>query len=254
MRVHCWVLRSDNASRGPRGRKSTCGRVSCQRSCWGLALGLASPASADAQAADRPLEIYFIDVMGGAATLLVTPERESILIDSGWPGSGDRDPARIVQVLKERAGCEQLDHLVTTHWHRDHFGGVAGLAKLVQIAHFWDRGLPEEHEPGLDFPDGPAANDALGVAYRMASQGKRKALKPGDSLPIKGLNSLVLASGGKVVDRRTVARATGRPASESTNSLCEQAPPTCLSTSPTTPAAWRFSSGSASSSSSTRAT
>ncbi len=34
----------------------------------------------------RPLDIYFIDVMGGAATLIVTPEKESILIDSGWPG------------------------------------------------------------------------------------------------------------------------------------------------------------------------
>ena len=79
----------------------------------------------------RPLEIYFIDVEGGAATLLVTPDRESILIDSGWPGKDDRDPKRIVHVLKDLAGCDHLDHLVTTHWHTDHYGGVAGLARLV---------------------------------------------------------------------------------------------------------------------------
>ena len=83
-------------------------------------------------ATTRPLEIYFIDVAGGAATLLVTPERESVLIDSGWPGLNDRDPKRIVHVLRDLAGCDQLDHLVTTHWHMDHFGGVAGLARIDQ--------------------------------------------------------------------------------------------------------------------------
>src|SRR6476620_7974429 len=79
-----------------------------------------------ATAADGPrgLDLYFIDVDGGAATLVVSPERESILIDSGWPGFEDRDPKRIVHVLKDVAGLDHLDHLVTTHWHRDHFGGV----------------------------------------------------------------------------------------------------------------------------------
>ena len=147
----------------------------------------------------RPLDIYFIDVMGGAATLIVTPEKESILIDSGWPGFEDRDPRRILHVLKDLAGCDHLDHLVITHWHVDHFGGVAGLAKAVEIKHFWDRGLPEDNTPGLDFPDGPKTDDPLGIAYRKASSGKRMALQPGDSLPLRGnLKSLVLASGGKV--------------------------------------------------------
>ena len=90
------------------------------------------------------LEIFFIDVQGGAATLIVTPERESILIDSGWPGLEDRDPKRIVHALKDLAGCDHLDHLITTHWHMDHFGGVAGLDRLVRIGRFWDRGLPED--------------------------------------------------------------------------------------------------------------
>ena len=104
----------------------------------------------------RPLEIYFIDVEGGAATLLVTPERESILIDSGWPGNDDRDPKRIVHVLKDLAGCDQLDHLVTTHWHTDHFGGVAGLARLVEIAPFLGpRTARGSRMPALTFPTGP---------------------------------------------------------------------------------------------------
>ena len=95
----------------------------------------------------RPLEIYFIDVAGGAATLLVTPERESILIDSGWPGLEDRDPKRIVHALKDLAGCDHLDHLVTTHWHMDHYRRRGGAGdRMVRIGQFWDRGLPEDRD------------------------------------------------------------------------------------------------------------
>jgi competence protein ComEC len=154
--------------------------------------------------ADRPFDIYFIDVLGGASTLIVTPERESILIDSGWPGQNDRDPKRIEHVLKDLAGLDHLDHLVTTHWHTDHYGGVEGLARRVRIDHFWDRGLPDPSAADNDraeFPDGPGSADALGKAYRKVSQGKRKALKAGDTLPLKGsVEAIVLASGGRVIE------------------------------------------------------
>ena len=155
--------------------------------CFLAAVMVGTGSKAVAQpATTHPFEIYFIDVAGGAATLLVTPHRESVLIDSGWPGLNDRDPKRIVHVLHDLAGCDQLDHLVTTHWHTDHFGGVAGLARLIKIKHFWDRGLPEDADARPDFPDGPKPNDPLGIAYRSASAGKRKALKAGDSLPLEG--------------------------------------------------------------------
>ncbi|GIW87917.1 MAG: hypothetical protein KatS3mg108_2241 [Isosphaeraceae bacterium] len=145
------------------------------------------------------LDIYFIDVQGGAATLVVTPERESILIDSGWPGFDDRDPKRIAYVLQEVAGLDHLDHLVTTHWHIDHYGGVEGLARRLRIDQFWDRGLPEDNLAGVDFPDGPKADDPLGIAYRRASAGKRKVLRAGDTLPLRGaVSAVVLTSGGTV--------------------------------------------------------
>lgn len=181
-----------------------------------------------ADAPPRGLDIYFIDVLGGAATLVVTPERESILIDCGWPGHDDRDPKRIEHALKDLAGCDHLDHLVTTHWHMDHYGGVAGLAKRVQIDHFWDRGLPDPNAADADkarYPDGPGAADPLGIAYRQASAGKRRALHPGDRLPLKGnIEAIVLASGGKVIEPSQRPRA-GFPASgASTNPLCAQAP------------------------------
>jgi competence protein ComEC len=178
-----------------------------------LAVAFATPGRSTAE--DRGLQIYFIDVMGGAATLVVTPGGESVLIDSGWPGLDDRDPKRIAHVLRDVAGLDHLDHLVTTHWHTDHFGGVEGLSKLVRIEHFWDRGLPSDHLSGLDFPDGPRPDDALLVAYLKASEGKRKPLAAGDRLPLKGVEAVVLASGGKVIDG---------PAGASTNPVCDDAP------------------------------
>jgi beta-lactamase superfamily II metal-dependent hydrolase len=182
------------------------------KTMWKAALALLLLAPA---ARARDLEIYFIDVMGGASTLVVTPERESILIDTGWPGQDDRDPKRIAHVLKDVAGLDHLDHLVITHWHMDHYGGVAGLAKLVRIDHVWDRGLPSDQIDGLDFPEGPKQDDPLMVAYLEATKDKRRALKAGDRLPITGVEALVLASGGKVIDA---------PADASANPLCEDAP------------------------------
>ena len=167
----------------------------------------------------RPLEIYFIDVMGGAATLVVTPEGESVLIDSGWPGNDDRDPKRIERVLRDEAKLDHLDHLVTTHWHMDHFGGVEGLASRVRIDHFWDRGLPDlsaSDEDKARFPDGPGANDSMGRAYRQASQGKRSTLSAGDRLPLGGrIEAVVLAASGVTIRNLQAPK----------NPLCDNAPP-----------------------------
>ncbi|SIN89923.1 Metallo-beta-lactamase superfamily protein [Singulisphaera sp. GP187] len=160
--------------------------------------------------ADQPpgnLDIYFIDMQGGAATLVVTPDRESILLDSGWRGFEDRDPKRIEHVLKDVAKLDHLNHLMTTHWHADHFGGVEGLVKRVRIDQFWDRGLPDPNAPDNDkaaYPDGPKPNDPAGVAYLKASSGRRKSLKAGDTVPLKGnVSMLVLASGGQVIQTPT---------------------------------------------------
>ena len=52
----------------------------------GLAVVAATTPFANAGPEDGRLDVYFIDVEGGAATLFVTPEGESVLIDSGYPG------------------------------------------------------------------------------------------------------------------------------------------------------------------------
>ncbi|MBI4662087.1 MAG: MBL fold metallo-hydrolase [Verrucomicrobia bacterium] len=132
-----------------------------------------------ALAADKTLDIYWTDVEGGAATLIVTPTRESVLIDSGNPGV--RDPGRIRKTA-ELAGLRKIDHYVTTHFHTDHFGGAAELAALIPIGQVYDNGVPETN------PDGNR-NDTrwplLIKPYREFKAEKRKVITPGQEFPLR---------------------------------------------------------------------
>ena len=134
----------------------------------------------------RTLDIYWIDVEGGAATLMVSPSGESMLIDTGW-SVGDRDAQRIVAAARQ-AGLKKIDVLVISHFHGDHVGGLAALSKLIPIGKFYSRG--EEIE---------AVNQQWLDSYRKASGGKGTAVKAGDVIPIKGFQALVVASDGKLL-------------------------------------------------------
>jgi len=94
-------------------------------------LSLASPSVPQ----PMPLHIYWIDVEGGGATLIVTPAGESILIDAGW--NLDRDAARIYDVATKVAGVHEIDYFIATHWHADHYGGAIKLSQRVPIKKFY---------------------------------------------------------------------------------------------------------------------
>lgn len=126
----------------------------------------------------RSLDIYFIDVEGGAATLIVTPAGESLLVDTGWPREDDRDAKRIAATAGS-IGLKQIDHLITTHYHRDHWGGVAALKKLIPVKKYYDHGRMQElQEDPQNFP-------RLNAAYQEASGGTSKALRPRDAIPLR---------------------------------------------------------------------
>lgn len=127
--------------------------------------------SANAGNEDGRLDIYWVDVEGGAATLIVTPAGESILVDTGNPGL--RDPNRIIQVLTREAKLRRIDHLVVTHYHRDHYGGAEALSRQIPIGTVWDNGSFE------GMPDDP------GEAYFNFACEKRRVINPGDLLPLK---------------------------------------------------------------------
>ena len=133
---------------------------------------------ASAGPADGRLDLYWIDVEGGAATLMVTPAGEGVLLDTG--NLGRRDPERIVKVAGEIAGLKQIDHLVITHYHGDHFGGSITLADLMPIKNLYDNGKFE------NMPDDP------GKAYFDLKADNKHVVKPGMTLPLKQ------AGGGQV--------------------------------------------------------
>ena len=93
----------------------------------------------------KALDIYFVDVEGGQATLFVTPQGQSLLIDTGWPGNAGRDADRIVAAAKQ-AGLSKIDFVLLTHYHVDHAGGVPQLWAKIPVGAFIDHGV--NREPG----------------------------------------------------------------------------------------------------------
>jgi beta-lactamase superfamily II metal-dependent hydrolase len=154
----------------------------------------------------KTLEIYLIDVEGGNATLFVPPSRESLLIDTGNGGTAAaRDAARIMAAMKD-AGITQIDHLITTHWHGDHFGAMAELASKVTIKEFIDH--------GANVQPAAAADEFLKTTYpQLYSKAKHTVVKPGDKIPISGLDWRIVTSAGERI-------ATSLPGGGRANPYC----------------------------------
>jgi competence protein ComEC len=154
--------------------------------CLWFCVGASSPSGA-AAASPKPLQIYFVDVEGGQATLVVTPSGQSLLIDTGWPGFEGRDADRILAAAHQ-AGIEQLDYVLITHYHRDHVGGVPQLVDGIKVGTFVD------HGPNLEDSEVTRTDYA---AYEKAIAGHAHVVvKPGWGLPIKGIEVRVLAAAG----------------------------------------------------------
>ena len=165
-----------------------------------LALSAAFPVAQTRTA--KTLDIYVVDVEGGNATLLVSPSGESLLIDTGNAGAGAiRDAERIMAAAKD-AGIKQIDNLIITHWHGDHFGGLAELAARIPIRNFID------HGPNVQ--PAAAADEFLQKTYpELYSKAKHTVAKPGDKIGIAGLDVRVVTSAGETI--KTPLPGAGRP-------------------------------------------
>lgn len=141
-------------------------------------------------AAKKTLEVYFVDVEGGQATLIVTPSGQSMLIDAGWPGNNYRDADRIKAAAKA-AGVKKIDYLVVTHYHMDHIGGVPQLAEKMPVVTFVDHGANNE--------TGKSASQLNQAYAKCLETGKHLVVKTGDTLPVKGLDVKVLAADGNII-------------------------------------------------------
>jgi competence protein ComEC len=143
--------------------------------------------SASSAAQTRNLEIYWIDVEGGAATLFISPTGESMVFDTGFPGNGDRDAKRIFAAA-QKAGLKQIDHAVISHWHGDHAGGLSALSKLIPIGKFYD------HGNGVEEADRQRLEE-----YKTVAGNKRTIVKAGDAIPFGPVQVRVVVSEGPVI-------------------------------------------------------
>ncbi len=154
----------------------------------------------------KTLDIYVVDVEGGNATLFVSPSGESLLIDAGNGGAGaQRDAGRIIEAARD-AGITQIDSLIITHWHGDHYGGLAELASRIPIRRFID------HGPNVQPTE--ATDTFLKTTYpALYARATHTVVKPGDAIPVAGFGVRVVTSAGEVI--RAPLAGAGKP-----NPLC----------------------------------
>ncbi len=156
------------------------------------ALALSVALSAAQSGAARSLDIYVIDVEGGNATLFVAPNRESVLIDSGNGGAAATRDADRIMAAAHAAGLTQIDHLITTHWHGDHFGGMPELASRIPIREFID------HGPNVQ--PAAAADDFLQKVYpTLYAKGTHTVAAPGDRVAVTGLDWRIVTTAGRTI-------------------------------------------------------
>ena len=138
------------------------------------------------------LDIYVIDVEGGNSTLLVAPSGESLLIDTGNGGqAAARDAGRIMAAVQD-AALTRIDHLITTHYHGDHFGAMSELAGRIPIAEFID------HGPNLQ--SNPATDAFLSDIYpALYAKSKRTVVRAGDRVALRGVEVRIVTSAGEAI-------------------------------------------------------
>src|SRR4051812_25135052 len=141
-------------------------------------------------AAPKSLEIFFVDVEGGQATLFVAPGGKSLLIDTGWGYNAYRDANRILAAAK-LAKIKKIDYVLITHYHSDHVGGVPQLISKMPI------GTLIEHGPNRE--DSNASNHLVDEYKAATTAVPRITATPGQHVPIKGIDVTVVSADGKVL-------------------------------------------------------
>ena len=176
-----------------------------------LVLGVAAGAQSNgvhrgptgAPQVNHNLQVYFVDVEGGQATLFVAPDGENLLVDTGSADrrnpAAPRDATRIAAVCK-LAGVTKIDNLLTTHYHSDHVGGLPQFVGMIPVGRFIDHGINRESAPTLDWQ----ATVAGWTAYQKVladGHAEHLVVKPGDVLPVKAMRVEVVSGDGEVISK-----------------------------------------------------
>ncbi|OJT97882.1 MAG: hypothetical protein BGN82_03495 [Alphaproteobacteria bacterium 65-7] len=173
------------------------------------------------------LRIAAVDVEGGGALLMKTPEGKSLLIDTGWaPGQGGPDAASLPSSAERIAdaartlGISRIDYLVMTHYHADHLGGLEALLARLPVDTFIDHG-PNREPMRADLTPQQRANapETRYPAWTAAWQDHRHlSVAVGDTLDVGSLHIRFVASDGKVLEAPL-------PGAGAANTACADVPP-----------------------------
>jgi beta-lactamase superfamily II metal-dependent hydrolase len=150
--------------------------------------------------AAKTLDMWAVDTEGGKALLILSPSGQSMLIDTGFPGNNDRDTNRILEAC-QAAGVKKIDILVTTHYDLDHVNNTPSLVAKMPVALFVDHGPAAVHDK--------MTTAAVKAYDELWPKAKHLVVKPGDKIPFKGVDVLVVTSAGQVL--KTPLKGAGKP-------------------------------------------
>ena len=150
-----------------------------------------APAATAQTPAPKTFDIYVVDVEGGDSVLFVSPSGESLLMDMAGGGTTTRDVDRVMDAVKD-AHLTKLDNVLVTHWHGDHFRGLAELATRIPIGNFIDHGPDVQRNAEVH-------KFVTGDYAALYAKAKHTVVKPGDKLPIAGLDWRIVTAAGAVI-------------------------------------------------------
>ncbi|MBP7634291.1 MBL fold metallo-hydrolase [Candidatus Ozemobacteraceae bacterium] len=143
------------------------------------------PVPAEEAATQKPplpsgwMEVAFINVGKGDATIVRLPDGRTCLIDTGYAKTADT----LVGNLEKR-GIRTLDLVVLTHRHKDHAGGYPAIADAFPIARVVEPYDPRDPARTLRVKPGNVLIEGKG--YKLT------ALGPSQANPDENDGSLVL--------------------------------------------------------------
>src|SRR5690606_17682035 len=121
------------------------------------------------------LDVVFLDVDQGDATLLALPGGRHVLVDAGLASPYTDWGERAVVPHLRRFGIDRLDALVLTHPDADHYGGAVSVLAAVPVGRLVHAG-PESDEALWQALLHLA--DSLGVPQHVVRTGDTLALDP----------------------------------------------------------------------------
>jgi competence protein ComEC len=159
--------------------------------------------------AAKTLDMWLIDTEGGKSLLILSPSGQSMLIDTGFPGYNDRDTTRILEAC-QAAGVKKIDILLTTHYDMDHVNNTPSLVSKMPVGLFIDHGAATATDRNT--------TAAVKAYDELWAKAKHMVVKPGDKIPFKGVDVVVIAAAGEAI--KTPLKGAGKP-----NAACEGVQP-----------------------------